>query len=575
MQRSRASRVNLLVALLREERATALRAAGLLLAQGMAAALAPRLLGVAVDVAPHSALRAMILIGLGYLLIELVRIFSTRLQAIEFSKIGQGAVHRLRLRTFDHIMSLPWSEVRRIGPADLLSRLTVDIRSASALFEACFLRIIERLCGVSAILIGILSISLPVGLAGTIVLPFLLVGAWYTSRRLYTAFFERQTAFSRVTTSLSDSIELKAEVNLMGLSTKRVEHFARESAGLASIQQVPSLLFGRLHATMSVLTAISIGTTLILGRHYIEAGLLTRGQLVTLIAYVGSIIWPLILIIDQWSVLLQGLASVDRILEVLSLPIETSLDRAGATPKPSEGETPTITFENVAFCYPETGRGIREVSFCARRGEKIGIIGSTGSGKSTISRLLLGLVKPDTGTIFIDGAPLSSLPPERLRESIGFMPQHPEMFSVSPRENITLWDSYPERFEEALQSTPSPIRSLLNSQKDGLSSLSLGEQQFIAALRVLVRAPSIIILDEPTASIDSALEQWLMDTIFSSSPQTTYLIIAHRITTLQRCDRILVLDEGMLVGEGRHEELLDANERYSHLVKAEKTGRTK
>jgi ABC-type multidrug transport system fused ATPase/permease subunit len=123
------SRFNRLITLLLEDKKNAILASLLLVAQGIAAAAAPRLLGVAVDSAQSSPVYSMVLIGLGYFLLEAVRIFSTRLQAVEFSKIGQSAVHRLRLQTFHHILSLPWSEVRRLGPSDLLSRLTVDLRS--------------------------------------------------------------------------------------------------------------------------------------------------------------------------------------------------------------------------------------------------------------------------------------------------------------------------------------------------------------------------------------------------------------------------------------------------------------
>jgi ABC-type multidrug transport system fused ATPase/permease subunit len=567
------SRFNRLITLLLEDKKNAILASLLLVAQGIAAAAAPRLLGVAVDSAQSSPVYSMVLIGLGYFLLEAVRIFSTRLQAVEFSKIGQSAVHRLRLQTFHHILSLPWSEVRRLGPSDLLSRLTVDLRSASALFEACFLRIIERLCGVTAILIGIISISLPIGLAGIGFLPLLFLGGWYASRKLYTAFYARQIAFSGVTTSIADSIELAAETKLMGLSAKRVEHFSHESAQLAAVQQIPPLVFGRLHAAMSILTAISIGTILILGQQHIESGHLTRGELVTLVAYIGSIIWPLILIIDQWSVLLQGLASVDRIFEVLSLPIDAPAPLAISLQEQSETNSAAISFANVTFLYPETQRGVRNLSFSIQRGERIGIVGATGSGKSTISRLLLGLVKSHEGTVALAGTPISSLHQEKLRKTVAFLPQHPEMFSASPRENISLWDTDRDRFAEVLTNIPTSLKSLLDTEQDALATLSVGEQQCIAALRVLVRDPSIIVLDEPTSSIDPVLEQWLMDTIFTSSPQTTYLIIAHRLATLERCNRILVLEDGRLVAQGTHDELMRQSDKYRGLVEAEEASR--
>lgn len=566
------TRLRNLLSLLLEDKRALLYATVLLVAQGIATAAAPRLLGIAVDCAEKSTLNTMLLIGVSYFLVELVRISSTRLQSIEFSKMGQGAVHRIRLQAFDHIMRLPWSEVRRMGSADLLSRLTVDIRSASALFEACFLRIIERLCTVFAIFVGIVSISPPVGLAVMSLCPLLLFAAWYTSHRLYAAFYERQAAFSAVSASLVDSIDLAAEVKLLGLSKKRGDHFSDQSQRLFAIQKVPPLIFGRLHAFMSVVTAIGIGATLVLGHHSIEGGLLTPGKLVTLIAYISSLMWPLILIIDQWSVLLQGLASVDRIFEILSVSSEDSRLISSAATEARDGNNSAVTFERVSFVYPETGRGIQNLSFSINAGERVGIVGATGSGKSTVSRLLLRLVTPDRGAIWVNGVALSSMTSEHLRETIGFMPQHPEIFSACPKDNVILWDPSPDSFEPVLQRLPLVIASLLNSPHDAVSSLSIGEKQFMAALRVLVRSPLIRIFDEPTASLDMALEQWLMTAIFRSSPEHTYLIIAHRISTLEKCDRILVLDDGVLVGEGSHQELLRENRVYRQLVEAGENG---
>jgi ABC-type multidrug transport system fused ATPase/permease subunit len=147
------------------------------------------------------------------------------------------------------------------------------------------------------------------------------------------------------------------------------------------------------------------------------------------------------------------------------------------------------------------------------------------------------------------------------------------MFSASPRENISLWDTDRDRFAEVLTNIPTSLKSLLDTEQDALATLSVGEQQCIAALRVLVRDPSIIVLDEPTSSIDPVLEQWLMDTIFTSSPQTTYLIIAHRLATLERCNRILVLEDGRLVAQGTHDELMRQSDKYRGLVEAEEASR--
>ncbi len=570
---SPASRWHRIIKLLLLDKIRAVVALLLLLAQGVAAAVAPRVLGYAVDVASTKGLAVLVLIGGGYLAVELIRIVSARLQAVEFSHIGQGAVHRLRIEAFHHVLSLPWRTVRALGPSDLLSRLTVDIRSASALFEACFLRIIERICAVAAIFVGIISLSVPVGLSVIALFPLLLLGAWYTSQRLYAAFYARQAAISAVTTSLADSIELIAETKLLGLSAKRIDQFCGESSRLAAVQKVPPLLFGQLHAAMSILSAIAVATTLLLGERYIAAGLLTKGELVTLNAYIGSIMWPIIIIIDQWSVLLQGLASVDRIYELLEIPTEDAavVESSEQPQSPPEAGDPlaAISLTRVSFQYPETKRGVIDLSLIIRRGERVGIVGATGSGKSTISRLILGLVSPDRGAISIGGAPIASIPREKLRRMIAFMPQHPEMFIGTPLENITLWDTQPDRFTKKITSLPESVVDLCTTDNDAATGLSVGEQQCVAALRVLMREPEIIVLDEPTAAVDPILEQWLMNTIFTSDAIPTAVIIAHRLSTLERCDRIMMMEEGRVVDEGRHEELMQRSASYRQVVEAE------
>jgi ATP-binding cassette subfamily B protein len=437
-----------LLSLVIEDRSTAIKALILLVVQGIAAATAPRLLGVAVDKAETDGFTPIFLVGVSYLMVELVRISSSRLQAVEFSRIGQGAVHRLRVRLFDHVMKLSWSDLKRIGPTDLLSRLTVDIRSISSLFEACFLRIIERLVSVIAILIGIISISPTLGGGAVGLLPIVFIGSWFSSKRLYAAFYERQAAFSAVMTSISDSVELADEIKILELSKKRLAHFLTQSSRLAEVQKIPQYFFGRLHASMSILSAISVGTILILGQSYIADGSLSKGQLVTLVAYTGSIFWPIIVIIDQWSVLLQGLASADRLFEIFetsskNLPFSdlSSLKNNGsksAVFSELQGPPPMVLFKDISFRYPETGRGVASLNFSIKQGERVGIVGATGSGKSTIYRLLLRLVQPDSGEIFVDGEDLELIDENKLRQMVGFMPQHPEIFSGKAHENITL-----------------------------------------------------------------------------------------------------------------------------------------
>jgi ABC-type multidrug transport system fused ATPase/permease subunit len=324
---------------------------------------------------------------------------------------------------------------------------------------------------------------------------------------------------------------------------------------------------------MSILSAIAVGPTLLLGERYISAGLLTKGELITLIAYMGSIMWPIIIIIDQWSVLLQGLASVDRIYELFGIPTEdAAVTQLSEQPQshPQDGEQQTaITFRAVSFQYPETRRGVIDLSFTIHKGERIGIVGATGSGKSTISRLILGLVSPDSGSISIGGAPIATIPREKLREMVAFMPQHPEMFSGTPLENIILWDPHAEHFTKKITLLPESVVDLCTTDNDAATSLSLGEQQCIAALRILVRDPEIIVLDEPTAAIDPILEQWLMNTIFTPDSARTSLIIAHRLGTLERCDRIVMMKEGRIVDEGRHDELMQRSTAYRQVVEAD------
>jgi ABC-type multidrug transport system fused ATPase/permease subunit len=285
----------------------------------------------------------------------------------------------------------------------------------------------------------------------------------------------------------------------------------------------------------------------------VREGRLEIGVLIAFISYVLWLFWPVIHIVNQWNVLVAGMASAERVFEVLRWPVEPR-EPSRVQSEKLRGE---IRFENVWFAYRNEDWVLKDLSFSIAAGERIGVVGATGSGKSTLLALLFRFYEPQKGTIYLDGVPLSAWPLEELRRQIALIQQDGALFEGTAGQNISLFAS-PELSDEPGLSADVSDRAV--------AELSAGERQWVAFLRAARRHPTVWFLDEAAAHLDPALDAELHQMVTARAERSTVIIVAHRLSSVRELDRIIVLHHGRIVESGPHGELVGQNGLYARMV---------
>ncbi|MCU0549654.1 MAG: ABC transporter transmembrane domain-containing protein [Leptolyngbya sp. Prado105] len=319
----------------------------------------------------------------------------------------------------------------------------------------------------------------------------------------------------------------------------------------------------------------AIGSTALLwyGATLVIQGQLTIGQFVAFNLLIGNVISPVLAIVDFWNELQEIVISIERLNDVFLAPPEESAQRLMLVMPPIRGE---IQFENVTFRYDESDdrNTLQNLTFTVEAGDTIAIVGRSGSGKSTLVKLLQGLYQPNTGRVLIDGHDIRHVSPITLRSQLGIVPQDCFLFSGTVLENIQLYRpeyGLEQVIEAAKLAEAHPFIQDLTlgyNTKVGErgANLSGGQRQRIAIARALLGDPAILVLDEATSSLDTESERRFQHNLSRISRGRTTFIIAHRLSTVRHADRILVLDKGVLVEQGTHEQLLQQQRLYHHLI---------
>jgi ATP-binding cassette subfamily B protein len=337
-------------------------------------------------------------------------------------------------------------------------------------------------------------------------------------------------------------------------TANEANYAASVSAGYANNIFMP--MYGLAHHVAQLLV-VAYGIVLI------GAGQTTAGQLIGFLLYVNSFYGPMRQLATVWSSFQLALAALDRISEVLALESDMPLVTAG----PAESAA-VLEFRNVSFRYPGGKDVLRNVSFELEKGKAYALVGPTGGGKTTTASLMARLYDPTEGSVFLDGRDIRSVAPEDRSRKVGFIPQEPFLFTGTVRDNIVYGNEEYRNYSssqlaEVLEEAN--LSSLLARFSEGLdtklvsggNSLSLGQKQLIAFMRATLRRPEILILDEATANIDTVTEQLLEEILNKLPPQTTKVIIAHRLNTIDNVDQIYFVNSGGVALAGSMEDALD------------------
>lgn len=488
----------------------------------------------------------------------------------------------MRKDLFAHINTFSFQEIDRIGTSTLINRMTNDInlvQNGLNMFLRLFLRSPFVVLGA---MVMAFSVNVKAALIFAVVIPALMIV-------VFAILLITMPLYKKVQQTL-DRVLLKTRENLTGIRVVRA--FAREDKEKQQFHQETDTLYqkqifvGKISALLNPLTymIVNLGVIAILyfGGLQVNAGELTQGEVIALINYMFQILTELVKLANLIILLSRAFASLGRVNAIFEVPsfLEEGDDRQWDL-NPSK-DVSAISFDHVSFQYAKSGKEVlQDISFQVQQGETIGIIGATGSGKSTLAQLLCRFYDHTKGKIYLFGKEIETLSPFSLREHIGFVEQKATLFSGTLRKNMQLKkkDATDEEIWKALDIAQA--REFVEEKKEGLnleilqkgSNLSGGQRQRLSIARALVGNPDILILDDSASALDFATDAKLRHAIRTHTKNQTVLIISQRVSAIYDANHILVMDDGKLVGQGKHKDLIKNNSIYQEICDSQSFGK--
>ena len=507
------------------------------------------------------------------------------------SRIGEGLIYDLRSEVFEHVQSQSIAFFTRTQTGALITRINTDVLGAQRAFTATFSGVISNLITLTLLLITMISLSWQITVLSLLLLPIFLAPTKWVGRKLQKYTQESFELNANMASTMTERFNVSGAllVKLYGNPKQESSLFktrARKVADIGiSMAMLNTFFFIALISTASIATAIAYGV----GGHLAISGKLTVGGLIAITTLLARLYGPLTALSTVRVDVMGALVSFERVFEVLDLQPMVK-DREGASDLVSKH--PRIEFKNVHFSYPkaseislaslesaakpetiESGEILSGISFVVEPGTMTALVGPSGAGKTTISALLPRLYDVTGGAIFIDEKDIKDLTGSSLHRSIGVVMQDSHLFHDTIFENLKYAkaDASVSEMESACKAAQ--IWELIQSLPNGLDTmvgerghrLSGGEKQRLAIARLLLKSPSIVILDEATAHLDSENESLVQSALRQALKGRTSIVIAHRLSTIKEADQILVLDGGKIVQRGKHEELVESGGLYSEL----------
>ena len=509
------------------------------------------------------------------LLAQVVSLFNTQVQV----DTGQRMVYALRARLLAHLQALALRHHIVTRTADSVYRLEADAYCVHDLVMSGVLPLATSIITLAAMFTILLRLDRSLALLSLTVVPFLYACLRYYSNRMV-------DRAERVKELESKLVERLYEILS---SIKVVKGFAREphelqrfkSAGHETMSARLQFTWQESLFTLAVTAITLTGTALVLavGGLHVLAGRLTVGQLLVVTAYLTAVYGPLSSIAHTTGSLQNAIASSRRVREIFALTPEL-LDAPNAVD--ASGVKGEITFEHVSFSYDPSRAILTDISFTAKPGEMVALVGLTGAGKSTLASLVPRFFEPTSGRVLIDGVDVSQYRLRSLRERISIVLQEAMLFGGTIADNIRYGslEATDEEVEQAAKAAHAHdfIARLAKGYDTPIAeaggSLSGGERQRLSIARALLKNAPILILDEPTSSLDAISEAVVFDALRALRAGRTTLVIAHRLSTIRDADRILVLHGGRIIAQGTHQELLLSSELYRRMCQRLSVGRS-
>ena len=488
------------------------------------------------------------------------------------AKAAVGFATKLRHALFSHIQGLSYAELDTLGTNTLITRMTSDVNQLQSGVNLTLRLLLRSPFIVFGAMIMAFTVDVKAALIFVVAIPLLSIvvfGIMIVSLPLYK---KVQAALDKVLGRTRENLEGARVIRAFCKEGQEIESFSEENEALLNIQ----VFVGKISAAMNPLTYIIVNIALVVllwtGAIRVDGGIITQGAVVALVNYMSQILVELIKMANLIIQITKALACAKRIESILA--VENSQQIEDLTQQAKAETDDVIRFEHVGLTYQGGGEESRtDIDFAVKKGQTIGIIGGTGSGKTSVVNLIPRLYDATRGTVYVDGQDVKTYDPKQLRSKVGIVPQKAVLFAGTIRENL-MWgneNATEEQLERALEI--SQAKEFVDTKEgrldfkiaQGGKNLSGGQRQRMTIARAVVRDPEILILDDSASALDFATDAKLRHAIREMGNDMVVIIVSQRSSSIQYADQIIVLDDGKVVGIGTHDSLLAENEVYQEI----------